>query len=170
LERFILENFERVSKDEPYIENLCFRLNHNPDELVRNSLIKNRGSGDRGGFEPRKGQLKINPQDLIFQLKTFLNTLSSLSRAEQGLLIKEKIDSIKYSKKKIRVNFKYSLNINKLNHTQQGSGEAGVGGGSLEKENQNFLSSCPSDLARNKRLAPLYQGLHKILFSCLQAY
>ena len=47
LERFILENLKRVSRDEPYIENFCFRLNHNPDELVRNSLIKNRVAGDR---------------------------------------------------------------------------------------------------------------------------
>ena len=47
LERFVLENLKRVSRDEPYIENLCFRLNHNPDELVRNSLIKNRVAGDR---------------------------------------------------------------------------------------------------------------------------
>ena len=35
LERFVLENLKRVSRDEPYIENLCFRLNHNPIELPR---------------------------------------------------------------------------------------------------------------------------------------
>ncbi|WP_220126046.1 hypothetical protein, partial [Thermosulfuriphilus ammonigenes] len=81
-------------------------------------------------------------------------TLSSLSRAEQVLLIRERIDSIKYSKKRIRVNFKYSLKINNLNHSQQGSGQVGVGGGRLEKENQNFFSSCPSDLVRNKEMAP----------------
>jgi hypothetical protein len=128
LERFVLENLERVSRDEPYIENLCFRLNHNPDELVRNSLIKNRVSGDRAGFELSKEELKIDPQNLIFQLKIFLNTLSSLSRAEQVLLIRERIDSIKYSQKRIRVNFKYSLNFNNLTHLQQGSGQVGVVG------------------------------------------
>lgn len=143
-----------MSRDEPYIENLCFRLNHNPDELVRNSLIKNRVSGDRVGFELSKEQLKIDPQDLISQLKIFLNTLFSLSRAEQVVLIKERIDSIKYSKKRIRVNFKYSLNINNLNHSQQGSGQAGVDGGILEKENQNTSVSCPSDLVRKEKMAP----------------
>ena len=35
LERFVLENLKRVSRDEPYIENLCFRLNHNPIGLPR---------------------------------------------------------------------------------------------------------------------------------------
>jgi len=30
----------------------------------------------------------------------------------------------------------------------------GVGGGSLEKNNQNFFFSYPSDLVRNKNLAP----------------
>ncbi|MBC7333924.1 MAG: recombinase zinc beta ribbon domain-containing protein, partial [Actinobacteria bacterium] len=154
LERFVLENLERVSRDEPYIENLVFRLNHNPDELVRNSLIKNRVSGDLAGFELRKELLKIDPQNLIFQLKTFLNTLSSFSRTEQVLLIRERIDSIKYSKKRIRVNFKYSLNINKLNPAQQSSGQVEVGGGISEKENQNFLSSCSPDLVRKENLAP----------------
>jgi len=154
LERFVLENLKRVSRDEPYIENLCFRLNHNPDELVRNSLIKNRASGDWIGFELNKEQLKINPQDLISQLKTFLNTLSSLSRAEAVLLIRERIESIKYSKKRIRVNFKYFLNINNLNHSQQGSGQVGLGGEILEEENQNIPSFYPSDLVRKEELAP----------------
>ncbi len=143
-----------MSRDEPYIENLCFRLNHNPDELVRNSLMKNRVSGNRTGFELSKKQLKIDPQDLISQLKIFLNTLFSLSRAEQVVLIKERIDSIKYSKKRIRVNFKYSLNINKLNHSQKGFGEAEIGSGSLEKNNQNFFSYCPPDLVRKEKMAP----------------
>jgi len=80
--------------------------------------------------------------------------LNTLSRAEQVLLIRERIDSIKYSKKRIRVNFKYSLNINNLNHTQQGSGQVGVGGGILEKENKNSFSSYQPDLVRNKEMAP----------------
>jgi len=29
-----------------------------------------------------------------------------------------------------------------------------VGGGSLKKENQNFFFFCPSDLVRNKEIAP----------------
>ena len=154
LERFVLENLERISRNEPYIENLCFRLNHNPDELVRNSLIKNRASGDRAGFELSREQLKINSQGLISQLKTFLNTLFSLSRAEQVLLIKERIDSIKYSKKRIRVNLKYFLNLNNLKHLQQSSIQIGMDAGSLEKEHQNFLSSCSSDLVRKEKMAP----------------
>ena len=56
LERFVLENLKRVSRDEPYIENLCFRLNHNPDDLVRNSLIKNRVAGDRWNSKERKSK------------------------------------------------------------------------------------------------------------------
>jgi len=80
--------------------------------------------------------------------------LNTLSRAEQVLLIRERIDSIKYSKKRIRVNFKYSLNLNNLNHLQQGSGQVGVGGGILEKENKNSFSSYQPDLVRNKEMAP----------------
>ncbi len=40
LERFVLGNLKRVSRDEPYIENLVFKLNHNPEELVRTFFIK----------------------------------------------------------------------------------------------------------------------------------
>jgi len=72
----VLGNLKRVSRDEPYIENLVFKLDHNPEELVRNSLMRNSVSGGRTGFELKKDQLKIVPQDLISQLKTFLNTLS----------------------------------------------------------------------------------------------
>jgi len=52
------------------------------------------------------------------------------------------------------VNFKYSLNINNLNPSQQSSGQVEVGGGISEKENQNFLSSCSPDLVRKENLAP----------------
>jgi len=37
-----------------------------------------------------------------------------------------------------------------------------VGGGILEKENQNFLPSCPSDLVQKESLAPLIDGSFKI--------
>jgi hypothetical protein len=154
LEKFILENLERVSKDEPYIENLCFRLNHNPEELVRNSPIKNRVSGDRGGLELRRDLLKIDPKELIFQLQNFTQSLNSLARSEQPILIKNQIQSVKYSKKSLRVNFYYSLKINELDSHKEGFGQVGVGGGILERENQNFLSSCPPDLVRKENLAP----------------
>jgi site-specific DNA recombinase len=99
LERFILDNLERVSKDEPYIENLCFRLNHNPEELVRNSTIKSDASGDRVGFELTRESLKVDPKKLIFQLQNFTLSLNSLPRSEQPILIKNQIQSVKYSKK-----------------------------------------------------------------------
>jgi hypothetical protein len=40
------------------------------------------------------------------------------------------------------------------NHSQQDSGQVGVGGGSLEKENKNFLFSCSPDLVRKEEMAP----------------
>jgi len=55
------------------------------------------------------------------------------------------------------VNFYYSLKVNNLNHLQQGFGQVGVGGGSLEKENQNIPSFYPSNLVRKENLAPLFQ-------------
>ena len=79
LERFILENLKRVSRDEPYIENLCFRLNHNPDELVRNSLIKNRVAGDRWNSRERKyGSPKMAQEELTSISILSLNPALSL--------------------------------------------------------------------------------------------
>jgi len=106
LERFVFESLERVSKDEPYIENLVFRLNHKPNELVRNSPIKNRVSGDRIGLELRRGLLKIDPKELIFQLQDFLKSLKSLPKTDQSILIKNKIHSLKFSKKHCKYSVK----------------------------------------------------------------
>ena len=90
------------------------------------------------------GEIKKATWDYLMVVDT------NIGGGKTDRVIKEKIDSIKYSKKKIRVNFKYSLKINNLSHSQQRSDQMGVGGGILEKDNQNFFSSCPSELVRKE--------------------
>ncbi|MBC7334352.1 MAG: hypothetical protein H5T85_07880 [Actinobacteria bacterium] len=64
----------------------------------------------------------------------------------EGFIRLIRIDSAKCSKKKIRLNFKYPLNINNLNHSQKGSGKVGMGGENFEKESQNIIFPCQLDL------------------------
>jgi len=70
---------------------------------------------------------------------SFYLSLKFLPKTDQSILIKNKIHSLKFSKKHLRVNFYYSLKINKLNLLQKGSGQVGVGGGILEKRIKIFL-------------------------------
>lgn len=58
--------------------------------------------------------------------------------------------------------FYYSLKNKELGAQKQGFGQAGVGGGILEKENQNFLPYNPPDLVRKENLAPLSKTLRTV--------
>jgi len=89
------------------------------------------------------------------QLQTFLHSLKSLSKAEQLLLIKNKIQSLKFSKKSVQVNFYYSLKINDLSLQKEGLGETEAGseieGYNFNQDSQNFPSPNQPDLVRKKK-------------------
>jgi hypothetical protein len=88
---------------------------------------------------------------------SFYLSLKSLPKTDQSILIKNKISSLKFSKKSVRVNFNYFLKINELSSQEAGVSKAGVGGGNLEKENQNFFLHNLPDLVRKENLAPVFQ-------------
>ena len=113
--------------------------------------------------------LSVNCVIIHNELQNFLSFLKSLSKSDQSISIKDKIQSLKYSKKSIRVNFKYSLKSLKINELtlQKASlnqaGRLGMGGGikknSKESKTQNLPSFNPSDLVRNEDMAP-----HSLIF------
>ena len=78
-------------------------------------------------------------------------------------MIKNKIQSLKFSKKSVRVNFNYPLKINDLSLQKEGLGRVGVGGGiegyNFNHDSQNFLSPNQSDLVRKENLAPDLKSL-----------
>jgi len=98
IEKYILENLERIYLDKNYIENLVFRLNH--------SL--NTTSED--GIEPSKVCSKFSMETIISILRSFLFGLAIQKGTERNLLAKRFIKEIIYSKENIKINLFYSEN------------------------------------------------------------
>ena len=111
IERYILENLERISLDKSYIENLVFKLNH----ILKGSnySLKNSGSPDKDGHEPSKVCSKFSkysPEAIASVLKSFLLFLSQKRGVERNLLVKRFIKEIIYSKENIKITLFYSEN------------------------------------------------------------
>lgn len=71
IENYILENLERISLDQSYIENLVFRLN--------NKLNTPR----EDGIKPSKVCSKFSVETIIFGLKSFLSTIADKKGIEK---------------------------------------------------------------------------------------
>jgi hypothetical protein len=83
-----LENLERISLDQNYIENLVFRLNHGQN------------TPRRSGFELTKLCSKFSPEGIFSTLKSFLSILAKKKEMERNFLAKNFFEKIIYSKKK----------------------------------------------------------------------
>ena len=99
IEKYILENLERIYLDKNYIENLVFRLNH--------SL--NTTSED--GIEPSKVCSKFSMETIISILRSFLFGLAIQKGTERNLLAKRFIKEIIYSGENIKITLFYSENF-----------------------------------------------------------
>ena len=141
----------------PYIENLCFKLNHSP-EGSGNGVSMKLNSGVRTGLELRAPSLKIDPERLISELQGFVQGLKNISKSDQSRLIKTKIQSIKYSKKSLRVNFYYPFKPNALTSFQSSSKEAEKSSCarvvSFEDKTNQPRPVSRSELVRNEKMAP----------------
>ena len=97
IENFVLENLERISLDQNYIENLVFRLNH------RENLT------DRIGSELTQSCSKfskLSPENISDTLKFFISELKIKKGIEKNLLAKDFIQKILYSPENIKITFK----------------------------------------------------------------
>ncbi len=111
LEKYILENLERISLDKNYVENLVFKLNHNLKSS--NPEFKNSSPPHRAGYEPSQACSKFskfNPETIVSTLKSFLSFLSQTRGVERNLLVKKFIKDILYSKELIKITLFYSEN------------------------------------------------------------
>ncbi len=109
LERYILENLERISIDKNYIENLVFKLNHELDSSK--PKLKNSGLPHRAGYELTKVCSKFSPEIIISILQSFLSSLEKRRGVERNLLVKRFIKDIIYSKENIKITLFYSENL-----------------------------------------------------------
>ena len=101
IENFVLENLERISLDQNYIENLVFRLNHSQNLSRR---IGNELTSVCSKFS------KISPENINDTLKFFLSELKIKKGIEKNLLAKNLIQKILYSPETIKIRFKFRKN------------------------------------------------------------
>ena len=111
LEKYILENLERISLDKNYVENLVFKLNHNLKSSYPD--LKNPSLPIKDGYEPSQACSKFSKFDsetIVSILKSFLSFLFQRRGVERNLLVKRFIKDIFYSKELIKINLFYSEN------------------------------------------------------------
>jgi len=109
LERYILENLERISMDKDYVENLVFKLNHSLNSSKPD--LKNSGSPHRAGFELRKVCSKFSSEAILSILQSLISALGKRRGVERNLLVKRFIKDIIYSKENIKITLFYSENL-----------------------------------------------------------
>ena len=112
IERYILENLERISLDKDYIENLVFKLNHSLKSSKPD--LKTSGSAVGDGLEPSSlcsKFSKFSVETIISILKSFLLFLSQKRGVERNLLVKKFIKDIVYSPETIKITLFYSENL-----------------------------------------------------------
>ncbi len=108
LERYVLENLERISLDKNYVENLVFKLNSGL--VSSNSEVKKFDSTPGAGPELTKTCSKLEPEIIFSALKSFLKFLFQRKGVERNLLAKRFIEKIIYDKEDIEILLFYSLN------------------------------------------------------------
>ncbi|GAG59501.1 unnamed protein product, partial [marine sediment metagenome] len=109
LERYILENLERISMDKNYVENLVFKLNHSLNSS--NPYLKNSGLPHRARYELKKVCSKFSSETIISILQSFLSFLGKRRGVERNLLVKRFIKYIIYSKENIKITLFYLENL-----------------------------------------------------------
>ena len=109
LERYILENLERISMDKNYVENLVFKLNHSLNSSK--PCLKNSGLPHRDGYELTKVCSKFSSETILFTLQSLLSALKKRRGVERNLLVKRFIKDIIYSKENIKITLFYSENL-----------------------------------------------------------
>ena len=168
IERYILENLERISLDRDYVENLVFKLNH---EVVSSKpSLKNSSSPVGNGIEPSglcSKFSKFDPETIVSILKSFLSFLSQRRGVERNLLAKRFIKGILYSKETIKINLFYSENLKDflISETKEspppmhrwGANFWGASKkGSLPPQKREFISDTTSGHGRNRTFDLLF--------------
>jgi len=144
IERYILENLERISLDKNYIENLVFKLNHNLDSS--NPDLKNSGSPVGNGLELLglcSKFSKFDPETIVSILKSFLLFLSQRRGVERNLLVKRFIKEILYSKENIKINLFYSENLKDFQISETKESPALLSQGRANFSGRSETSSLP---------------------------
>ncbi|XOB42421.1 MAG: recombinase family protein [Candidatus Nealsonbacteria bacterium] len=109
LEKYILENLERISLDKNYIGNLVFKLNHSSDSS--SPELKKSNTPHRSGFELREVCSKFSPKSILSILQSLISTLEKRRGVERNLFVRRFIKGIVYSQENVKITLFYSENL-----------------------------------------------------------
>ena len=144
IERYILENLERISLDRNYVENLVFKLNH--EAVSSKPSLKNSTSPVGDGIEPSGLCSKFSKFDsgtIVSILKSFLLFLSQRRGVERNLLVKSFIKGIIYSPENIKITLFYSENPKDFQISQTKESPALLSQGRANFSGRSEASSLP---------------------------
>ena len=133
IENYILENLERISLDQNYIENLVFRLN-NKSNTPRED-----------GVEPSKVCSEFSVETIVSILQSFLAILAAKKGTERNLFAKRFIKEIIYSKENIEISLFYSENFKNFS-ADKNPARLKAGGAEIPNDNkENSIFSNGSE-------------------------
>ena len=141
LENFCIENLERISVDNDYIENLVFRLNHDLQITPPNSQNGASQTGHEAEYEltePCSKFSQFSSEKIAHTLKFFLSALKTKTGVERNLLAKKFLEKITYSPESIKISFVLEENLFNSPQTENPAREARGGAVCLP---QNFSAS-----------------------------
>ena len=108
IERYILENLERISLDKNYVENLVFKINH--EAVSSKPSLKNSTPAVGDGHEPSGLCSKFSSEAIVLLLQSFLSALANKKGIERNLFVKRGVKEILYSKENVKITLFYSEN------------------------------------------------------------
>ncbi|MFC1571510.1 recombinase family protein [Candidatus Margulisiibacteriota bacterium] len=98
LDKFIIDNLDKIRKNKQYLDSLIYVLNHN-------------GNDDLNGLEPSGSYLPVKAERLQEILKNVFDASKLKSKTEKRLIIKRHIEKVIYSKETIEVIILYSDSV-----------------------------------------------------------
>ena len=98
LDKFIVENLDRIRKNKQYLDSLTYVLN-------------NDSNGSLNGCEPTGGTSPIRTERVQEILKTVIDAAKLKGKTEKRLIIKRHIEKVIYSKETIEVKLLYSDSV-----------------------------------------------------------
>jgi len=143
LENFCLENLERISFDNNYIENLAFRLNYDLQNNRVNSQKEALTTGHEAGYELMDACSKFSPETISGTLKFFLAALKTKTGVERNLLAKRFLEKIAYSPESIKISFYLGQNLLNFSPTQNPSAMRRGGAEFLPEHEFVSLNTAP---------------------------
>jgi len=133
LESFCLENLERISIDNSYIENLVFRLN--------SDFQAQYGVGCEP-TEPCSNFPQFSAEKIANTLNSFITALKNSKGISRNLSVKRFLEKITYAPKNIKISFFHSQNPANFGETENPAPQMR---GGAKRSSQNFSADRRND-------------------------